>query len=771
MKTNLNLRKEIEGKFNLNEIQRQATEKIGKNLIFDAPTASGKTEAILLSIEEGSNVTWMLPTISACTFMYRRLCHDFENLNVKVSTSTMEETRFVKEGLTRINIITCDPFMVEYMKEYVTNNVFKQTTDEVLVLDEIDNYPAKVRTALKHYMKNVPLKQVVLASATLDDELKESKEDFELIQFSKVSNKIRYKSLTLDGYRQAVIDVVKPNYRKKRIGVISNCVKYMENMKDIIQEVMGVNCEEDMNVIYHHSSLPNEIKFENERRLFEGEYDLLISNDLVSMSVDVDLDILIMDWSDKMNVNIQRMGRLNRKGKRVTFKNLFIIDDGVYPPFIKRDMAEYLLEDLELEEGSSRIITSNLISEWSERISLEDYSFDTLIDDVRYAIKHDEEILLRDVPLVFRYEEIRTVQKRKKGKKIEAERKLMTVDKRMNSIPWVWDTPCSEEDGEKDLVYMPWLYEVDHPSGEHSSVWLIVSYDQENGIRTIVPYDGPQYEYYGDVDDEDEYIDENRDRSNSSEFTVDNCVDGTLDIKHYEEDQYHLECDPVYVNDYSNYGYSSLHTLEEVKRIITNLLRFSNTLSEKQKWSPFSNLNIIMRRANMVLDNVISNYYIEDTDVIMKSVATLLNNNPELEKDKLISVLFYIDKEEEKLYMKKSWLGLAKIVKQFIIEEIEKKVENFNRSLLSISQTKYIVEEYDGNHIVRGIEYDDELYLFSSYPNYFEDYIAENNLNIIEDVREESNGYSRKGYFPLNNRTMNALMWNTKYFILGQYNI
>ena len=64
----------------------------------------------------------MLPTISACTFMYRRLCHDFRNLNVKVSTSTMEEERFVKDGLTRINIITCDPFMVDYMREFVTNN-------------------------------------------------------------------------------------------------------------------------------------------------------------------------------------------------------------------------------------------------------------------------------------------------------------------------------------------------------------------------------------------------------------------------------------------------------------------------------------------------------------------------------------------------------------------------------------------------------------------------------------------------------------------------
>ena len=59
------LKNEIMEKFELNEIQLLASEKVGKNLIIDAPTASGKTEAILLSIEEGSSVTWMLPTITS----------------------------------------------------------------------------------------------------------------------------------------------------------------------------------------------------------------------------------------------------------------------------------------------------------------------------------------------------------------------------------------------------------------------------------------------------------------------------------------------------------------------------------------------------------------------------------------------------------------------------------------------------------------------------------------------------------------------------------
>lgn len=703
MKRNL-LQKEVEGRFNLNEIQNKAIYNRGKNLIFDAPTASGKTEAILLSIEEGSNVTWMLPTISACTFMYRRLCHDFKNLNVKVSTSTMEEERFVKEGLTKINIITCDPFMVDYMREYVSNNICKQTTDEVVILDEIDNYPVKVRTSLKHYMKNVPLKQVVLASATLDDELKESKEDFELIRFSKISNKIRYKSLTLEGYKEAVLNVIKPNYRKKKIGVISNCVKYMENISNIIQEIMGVDCHEDMNVIFHHSSLPNEVKFENERRLFEGEYDLLVSNDLVSMSVDVDLDILIMDWSDKMNINIQRMGRLNRRGKRVTFKNLFIIDSGVYPPFIERDMADYLLEDLELEEGSSRIITSDIISEWSERISLEEYSFEALVDDVKYAVNHDEEILLRDVPLVFRYEEIRTVQKRKKGKKIEAERKLMTVDKRMNSIPWIWDTPCSEEYGEKDLVYMPWLYDIDHSSGENSSAWLIINYDQESGIRTIVPYTGTQYEYYKDIEDEDDY--DYYDDDDFSEYNHDE--DGSFTAKGgwycpeviFEEKHEKFMIYPKQLVSYEIYKTKTISEKdynEEEKATLLGVIRdYYNRLLHFSKGFSFKDCDKDTMDANGIK---VLNYFAKENKM---NPITLLKEScfviREYGLDVLKSQKAALRLNEAYLGYNRFWLALHPELKKLFIKEFEPEIRKLYSNLdYRKINLKYEEDEENGN--------------------------------------------------------------------------
>lgn len=687
---NTNLRKEIEGKFNLNEIQKQATEKVGKNLIIDAPTASGKTEAILLAIPEGSKVTWMLPTITSCTFMYRRLCHDFESLNVKVSTSTMEEERFVEEGLISINIITCDPFMVSYMKELVENDNYIKTTDEVLVLDEIDNYPVKVRTALKSYIKNVSLDQVILASATLDEELKNIKDNFETIKFSSISNKIRYKSFVIDGYDK-IANIVKENYKKKRIGIICNCITYMEYVASGLSDKLGLDCMEDMNIIYHHSSLPNEIKLDNERRLFEGKYDLLVSNDLVSMSVDVDLDILIMDWSDKLNVNIQRMGRLNRRGRRVSFTNLFIVADGFYPPFIDAQDADDLLYTLGFEENISKILTSKMISEWSNKIVLDEYSLLDLKNDIKYSLEHNEEILLRDAPMTFRYEDVRVIQKRRKGKKIEAERKVVTVDKKMNYIPYVWETPCSEEDGEKDLIYVPWLSDIEHPSGIYSSVWLIESYDSNSGIRTIIPYDGPQYEYYDDEDELDEEV---------VEVEV---ADNIIEVVDWEEYECNEDGPSGEKLEYSNIGpgmYSFRQdNLDNVykKNSIKLALNLLNELLHEAKSFRFKYLDVITM--DSIGTNIVNTYFLNinyNPYMVLRVLGNMIyfssdDDNYDLSIFKNARAALKISEHEDCKFLEFNlrWLALHPGLKEIFIKEFEPIIR---REIGDVDHSKIIIK-------------------------------------------------------------------------------
>lgn len=765
------LRNEIEKKFNLNEIQKLATENVSNNLIFDAPTASGKTEAILLSLKEGSRVTWMLPTISACTFMYRRLCADFVNLNVEVCTSTMSESRVVNEELTTVKIITCDPLMVDHIKEYATNGTHIKTTDDVLVLDEIDNYPSKVRSVLKHYIKNVELEQVILASATLDEELKSIKNDFKIIRFSSVSNRIRYKLDTVVYTDELVETVIRPNYRQKKIGLILNSISEMEYVADTIYNIMKLNCGEDMNIIYHHSGLPTEIKLENERRMFEKDFDLLISNDLISTSVDVDLDILVMSWSDKLNMNIQRMGRLNRRGKKVSYTNLFIYTRGgnMYPPFIDGEVANSLIRELNIVgKNPIKLITSNMIGEWSEMVKLEDIPFDEVLTYVKSAIASEREVLLRDVPSTLRYEVVEVVQNRKKGKKIDAVRKVMTVDKKMNNLPYDYYEPCSEEDGVMDLLYMPWMYDVNHPSGVNSNTWIIVSYDPETGIRTIEPYDGPKYPVTSD-EEESESNEELGQVARGREISLYDYTDSSLDIKYMSSEAVDFECTGVKIGQYEGESeYFVNLSVDSIKEIIRALLKFSNDLSDHQKWSPYVHLDIVKRRANIVLDKVLFKYDSCMTR-ILKSLARHLHNDPTLLEDKTISILFYKDNEGY-INFNKEWLGYSRSIKKFVINEIEKKVNNFRREELKLNEVDLTNNHFE-SIVTTGIKYGDNLYVFN-YPDtihFFKDDIINNNFNIIEDSKNFESYFEYEKY-KLNSENR-QILWGNDISIIREYAI
>lgn len=508
MKTRV-LENEIRGKFDLNEIQEITTTKVGENLIIDAPTASGKTEAILLAVKEGSSVTWMLPTITACTFMYRRLCRDFSHLNVRVLTSVLKEERVVDEDATTINIITCDPYMIDYVKALVNGEEDTFTTDPVLVLDELDNYPTKVRTVLQKYLsvhKGNELSQVIIASATLDADIKNM--GFETIKFSHISNKIRYKSFTVSTKKEGVKKVL-PYYKSHKIGFLCNSISEMEDTMELITRFLKVE-QKDLGVIFHHSRLSVEERLENERRLFENDYDILISNDLVSMSVDVELDLLVSSWSDKLNVMIQRFGRLNRRGKKVNYHNLIIMHNECYPPFINDQRAEDLFSKLGFHDHDSKMITSDMLSNWSEQIELDYVSLEDVLLEVTEMIDNEKELVLRDIPHVLLYHENKVFEVREKGKEISAERKTVTVEMKQQNIPWDRFAPYSQENcEEKDLIYVPWLSSVDHPNGKSSNTWIITKAD-DDGRMWIEPYNGPKYSESHDDDydeDEDDYDD------------------------------------------------------------------------------------------------------------------------------------------------------------------------------------------------------------------------------------------------------------------------
>lgn len=475
--------------FNLNEMQKEVIKlkKDGRNdkIILDADTGSGKTEAILLAINEGSTVDWLLPTISSCIFMYRRLCHDFPDLNIEVLTSIMKERRYVENPLFSIRIYTPDPAMISYITGVLEGRYYPATSP-VLVLDELDNYPEMVRAVLDNYINTIKLDQIIVASATMDEAMKET---FNSLGFNTITyrrdNCIKFKYDIIDGQHdiRGLKRMLDEHLYKRRIVCICNAICNMETLaEDLSVANSDINWEisESSRFIYLHSNLSLAERDIVEKKIFENDYDILISNDLIAFSIDFDAKVGLVEITDKMNVNVQRLGRFNRRNLPVSYKNLYIVDGSYKPGFIDsydaRENEEFFLNK------SSYTLTNSDWSKMRESIKLGTISYDDTVDFVSNQIKLELPVKLRDVPVSFLVPITTTVSKGKKKNKKKITVNTHKIIKWGSEFPWA-ALPCSIENGPKDLVDLGY-------EGLYKITDLKKVYD---GNIPVEPYSGDQY--------------------------------------------------------------------------------------------------------------------------------------------------------------------------------------------------------------------------------------------------------------------------------------
>ena len=251
-----------------------------------------------------------------------------------------------------------------------------------------------VKTVLSEYIKEYKNEsQFIVASATLDETLLNVFSDFETIEY-KTDLQLNKYSVEVTDNLYDIADFINEiledkTMNDKKIGVILNSINNMNYFKSYINDNDAL--------LVHHSGFDNETRNINEERLFNKDFKVCISNDIISYSVDIDFDILVMECSDRMATNFQRIGRCNRYNKEIdTSKpNLYILKEMKVPPFVN-GYDKYRCEEF---FNRNEILTYQKVEQERKQLPIETIpTIEEVKKHINKLIENGNEPILRDVP-------------------------------------------------------------------------------------------------------------------------------------------------------------------------------------------------------------------------------------------------------------------------------------------------------------------------------------------------------------------------------------
>lgn len=334
----------------LNKMQEECLALKGENIVIKAPTGCGKTIGALLNCKENNVYYYFLPTVTSCNIMYKTI-KNYENIDVTINTSVMNERYRVPNSKIKIIIQTPDSYMIEFLKENkITRNC---------IFDELDSYPSMVRGAVLEYLKYSNKHNIVLSATLSDDIIKDNLSNFKVVDYKNNLKLLKHKIEIVHSFN--IVPFIEEHYKANRkVGIICNSIKDINNIHSWLERG---SFRKDIKIL--HSELTDYERLQVEDDLFNGNFKILLSNDIISYSIDIDFDVLIMQVSDKMNTNIQRMGRNNRRNKKIKYKNLALIE----PSDILSCELPFIDEDLQCENFQLLTNDNNILPISYEKVN------------------------------------------------------------------------------------------------------------------------------------------------------------------------------------------------------------------------------------------------------------------------------------------------------------------------------------------------------------------------------------------------------------------
>lgn len=366
-----------------NRMQEFCKANSNKNIIVKAQTGMGKTEGALLWMGNKKGI-YVLPLRSAINGIYHRLTQEIVTdksderialmhsdninyiLNRKSSNDDLDilvyKTR-VRQFTLSISISTPDQLFTFVFKVGDYEMKLATASYSKIVIDEIQAYDANMLAYIIYGIHEIIRLggEVAIFTATLPGFVKDylcmnGKYEFEEQEFFEDICRHHIKIKDTDMQSKDIAKLVNANKEKNncnKILVVCNTIKDAQKMYD---ELDALNLGIPIKILHSKYTKKDRIRLEKEimedgrTYTYNGQFHdidvIWIATSVVEASLDIDFDYLFTELSD-LNALFQRLGRCNRKGKKLIEEiNCYIYLPTQKPKYIDEKIFELSKEAL-----------------------------------------------------------------------------------------------------------------------------------------------------------------------------------------------------------------------------------------------------------------------------------------------------------------------------------------------------------------------------------------------------------------------------------------
>lgn len=365
----------------LNPIQNSAIPVIKEkyDTVVIAPTASGKTEAVLIPIFndiiennlEPVSVIYVSPLKALINDMYGRIENwcDYFNLSVTKwhgDVSPSKKNSFIKNP-TDFLLITPESLEVILMNKTVEEKrkIFQNV--KYVIVDEIHYFVESDRgtqlnsllNRISKYNDNPTIKVGLSATVGNPDLVLHWLKTNPHGKIVKDPSKRPFQYKVLCGSDDSIIEVLS-RYKNKKILIFVPSRKDAEKYYTVLRRELKLK-----NIYVHHSSVDKERREESEERFKFWENGFMISTSTLELGIDVGNIDIVVQIRPPSNVSsfLQRIGRSGRRSQNQRSIIFYTRDEEIFITFAEISLiTEGIIEDIKIPDKPKDIYFHQILS-------------------------------------------------------------------------------------------------------------------------------------------------------------------------------------------------------------------------------------------------------------------------------------------------------------------------------------------------------------------------------------------------------------------------